>query len=79
MLKGWLATFLAYASNSAGVGNGVDLILCVVSPAVDRTGQRERRARNGGMKTMERERPNEKEKTIKAEVYLPQKSTSVVI
>lgn len=40
MVRGLLATFLAYASNSAGVGNGADLILCVVSPGVeDRTGQ----------------------------------------
>lgn len=34
MVRGLLATFLAYASNSAGVGNGADLILCVVSPEV---------------------------------------------
>lgn len=40
MVSGLLATFLAYASNSAGVGNGADLILCVVSPGLeDRTGQ----------------------------------------
>lgn len=42
MVRGLLATFLAYASNSAGVGNGVDLSLCVVSP-VDRRGQRQER------------------------------------
>lgn len=41
MVRGLLATFLAYASNSAGVGNGADLILCVVSPKVEnRTDQR---------------------------------------
>lgn len=42
IVRGLLATFLAYASNSAGVGNGADLILCVVSPVgEDRRGQRQ--------------------------------------
>lgn len=54
MVRGLLATFLAYASNSAGVGNGADLILCVVSPEVknriDRRQEAEskRRQRVGG-------------------------------
>ena len=43
MVRGLLATFLAYASNSAGVGNGADLILCMVSPGMENKTDQDRR------------------------------------